>query len=115
MTLARDTRLSMCFSSAWTDCTPSTWRVMSKATPTLPLSREPHRVEDRGKCLVVIIVGGLWSNADEIDQTLLTQNGDKPIRFLASRRRNITEIGREARLSIQTQALRLPRDFHTRI
>ena len=59
-------------------------------TPTLPLSREPHRVEDQGKCVVVIIVGGLRSHADEIDQTIRTQNGDEPIRFLAAEWRNIT-------------------------
>jgi len=60
----------------------------SSASPRcfFSLSREPHRVEDRGKRLVVIIVGGLRCDADEIDQTLLTQNGHKPIRFLAARR-----------------------------
>src|SRR5437588_5122423 len=72
------------------------------------LSREPHRVENRGKRPVITIVGGLRSDADEIDQTLRTQHRDDPIRFLTAGRRNIAQIGRKPRLAVQAQALALP-------
>ena len=79
------------------------------------LSCKPHGVEDRRKRLIVTVVRGLRSDADEIEQTLRTQHSDDPIRFLAPGRRNVAEICRKARLAVQAQTLALPRDFHARV